>query len=64
MGTRCGCEVRGPGGWVDLSFALGRQREGELFDEDDDHVAQISELLGAYGETKRGGRSSSELLES
>ena len=45
-------------------YLFDPQSQGDLFGKDDDHVAQIIELLGDYGETKWGGRFSRELFDS
>ncbi|KAH9927525.1 kinase-like protein [Epithele typhae] len=45
-------------------YLFDPQSQGNLFGKDDDHVAQIIELLGEYGETKWGGRYSRELFDS
>ena len=45
-------------------YLFDPQSQGDLFGKDDDHVAQIIELLGEYGETKWGGRYSRELFDS
>ncbi|KAI0359012.1 kinase-like protein [Trametes cingulata] len=45
-------------------YLFDPQSQGDLFGKDDDHVAQIIELLGEFGETKWGGRFSRELFDS
>ena len=45
-------------------YLFDPQSQGDLFGKDDDHVAQIIELLGEFGETKWGGRYSRELFDS
>ncbi|KAI8983413.1 Pkinase-domain-containing protein [Trametes punicea] len=45
-------------------YLFDPQSQGDLFGKDDDHIAQIIELLGEYGETKWGGRFSRELFDS
>ncbi|KAI0724203.1 Pkinase-domain-containing protein [Cerioporus squamosus] len=45
-------------------YLFDPQSQGDLFGKDDDHLAQIIELLGDYGETKWGGRFSRELFDS
>ncbi|KAI0757348.1 kinase-like protein [Daedaleopsis nitida] len=45
-------------------YLFDPQSQGDLFGKDDDHLAQIIELLGDYGETKLGGRFSRELFDS
>ena len=45
-------------------YLFDPQSQGDLFGKDDDHVAQIIELLGEYGETKWNGRFSRELFDS
>ncbi|KAI0735522.1 kinase-like domain-containing protein [Earliella scabrosa] len=45
-------------------YLFDPQSQGDLFGKDDDHIAQIIELLGEYGETKWGGRYSRELFDS
>ena len=45
-------------------YLFDPQSQGDLFGKDDDHVAQIIELLGEYGETKWNGRYSRELFDS
>ncbi|RPD58370.1 Pkinase-domain-containing protein [Lentinus tigrinus ALCF2SS1-6] len=45
-------------------YLFDPQSQGDLFGKDDDHVAQIIELLGDFGETKWGGRFSRELFDS
>ncbi len=45
-------------------YMFDPQSQGDLFGKDDDHIAQIIELMGEYGETKWGGRFSRELFDS
>ncbi|KAI0336204.1 Pkinase-domain-containing protein [Cubamyces sp. BRFM 1775] len=45
-------------------YLFDPQSQGDLFGKDDDHIAQIIELLGDFGETKWGGRFSRELFDS
>ncbi|KAI0639031.1 Pkinase-domain-containing protein [Trametes polyzona] len=45
-------------------YLFDPQGQGDLFGKDDDHIAQIIELLGDFGETKWGGRFSRELFDS
>ncbi|EIW64963.1 Pkinase-domain-containing protein [Trametes versicolor FP-101664 SS1] len=45
-------------------YLFDPQGQGDLFGKDDDHIAQIIELLGDFGETKVGGRFSRELFDS
>ncbi|KAH9853024.1 Pkinase-domain-containing protein [Lenzites betulinus] len=45
-------------------YLFDPQGQGDLFGKDDDHIAQIIELLGEFGETKNGGRFSRELFDS
>ncbi len=45
-------------------YLFDPQSQGDVFGKDDDHMAQIIELLGDYGETKFGGRFSRELFDS
>ncbi len=45
-------------------YLFDPQSQGDLFGKDDDHVAQIIELLGEFGETKWNGRFSRELFDS
>lgn len=45
-------------------YLFDPQGQGDLFGKDDDHMAQIIELLGDFGETKFGGRFSRELFDS
>ena len=45
-------------------YLFDPQSQGDLFGKDDDHIAQIIELLGEYGETKWNGRFSRELFDS
>ncbi|KAI0823116.1 Pkinase-domain-containing protein [Trametes gibbosa] len=45
-------------------YLFDPQGQGDLFGKDDDHIAQIIELLGEFGETKTGGRFSRELFDS
>ncbi|KAI0651501.1 Pkinase-domain-containing protein [Trametes meyenii] len=45
-------------------YLFDPQGQGDLFGKDDDHVAQIIELMGEFGETKWGGRFSRELFDS
>ncbi|OSD05852.1 Pkinase-domain-containing protein [Trametes coccinea BRFM310] len=45
-------------------YLFDPQSQGDLFGKDDDHIAQIIELLGDFGETRWGGRFSRELFDS
>ena len=45
-------------------YLFDPQSQGDLFGKDDDHIAQIIELMGDFGETKWGGRFSRELFDS
>ncbi|TBU34891.1 kinase-like protein [Dichomitus squalens] len=45
-------------------YLFDPQSQGDLFGKDDDHIAQVIELLGEYGETKWNGRFSRDLFDS